>query len=344
MLFSVIVPVYNSEEYLYECLESILKQSYSKFEVIIINDGSTDTSGEICDEFARKDERVKVIHQVNKGQTFSRGVGLEASQGEYIVFVDSDDWLESNELSVLNDNIEKFSADIVFFDFCSHAPNGIITKNVNSISKATLQKEDINTIVRDLLFNQQLPFGSSSVFPSLWSKAFKRELLLSNYDRISKELSVGEDLALLVSCLSQAKTIAYCDEALYNYRLLPGSVYHRYNPKAVANINLLYKNLTDILHGSEFIDYQNSLRCYFFREIWNIARRIINSASYSQLKEQLALIDRDLLIEIKRAKFDNRSLKERIFISLVKANRWKLLTWIYRVSETIKGFRIKSVT
>jgi glycosyltransferase involved in cell wall biosynthesis len=344
VFFSVILPVYNSEEYLHECLESILKQSYSKFEIIVINDGSTDSSGEICNEFAKKDERIKVIHQVNMGQTFARGVGMEVSQGEYIVFADSDDWLESNELSVLYKNIKKFAADIIFFDFYSHTSKGAIVKNVNSINKITLKKEGVNTIARNLLFDQQLPFGNVSIFPSLWSKAFKRDLLLANYNKINKELSVGEDLVLLASCLSQAKTIAYCDQALYNYRLLPNSVYHRYNPKAVANINLLYKNLTDILQESEFFDYQNNLRCYFFREVWNIARRIINSASYAKLKEQLELIDDDLLSEIKQAKFYNRSLKERILISLIKANYWRFLAWIYRLSERIKGPRIKKFT
>lgn len=101
-MLSVIVPVYNAEEYLRKCIDSILYQTYSDLELLLINDGSTDSSGAVCDEYARRDERVRVIHKENGGVSSTRNLGLDLAQGEWITFVDADDWIE-------HETYEKFS-------------------------------------------------------------------------------------------------------------------------------------------------------------------------------------------------------------------------------------------
>ena len=116
-LISIIVPVYNAERYLGHCLESIIGQTYKKIEIILLDDGSTDNSGKICDEYALKDNRVKVFHTENKGPSAARNKGIENSNGEFIFFVDADDFIKSNALDLLIGNYHQTKADIIIGDF-----------------------------------------------------------------------------------------------------------------------------------------------------------------------------------------------------------------------------------
>lgn len=110
---SVIIPVYNVEEYLEKCIESVLKQAYSPFEVILVDDGSSDKSSSICDQYGRADKRIKVIHQSNQGHTIARQNGFRASDGDYIIFIDSDDWIKDEMFALMMDKVLKEKADIV---------------------------------------------------------------------------------------------------------------------------------------------------------------------------------------------------------------------------------------
>lgn len=118
-LISVIIPVYNVEKYLRECVESVLKQTYQNFEIILVDDGSKDSSGDICDEYAEKDTRIRVIHKENGGLSRARNAGFEEAQGEYVYFLDSDDWIEEKALEELKQCAEENAADVVFFDAIS---------------------------------------------------------------------------------------------------------------------------------------------------------------------------------------------------------------------------------
>ena len=132
-LISVIIPVYNVEEYLRECIDSVLNQTFSDFEVILVNDGSTDSSGEICDEYVEKDERVTVIHQKNGGLSVARNIGLSEANGKYVYFLDSDDYISENALATLLNIAENDSSDIVFFDAVSFTDTDDFTVHQNYI-------------------------------------------------------------------------------------------------------------------------------------------------------------------------------------------------------------------
>lgn len=113
---SVIIPVYNAEKYLRKCLDSVLAQSFADFEVLLINDGSTDGSGKICDDYAQKDARVKVFHKENGGVSSARNLGLDNATGDWIVFVDSDDYVEKNYFEVINNNLSQ-EIDVLVFSY-----------------------------------------------------------------------------------------------------------------------------------------------------------------------------------------------------------------------------------
>ena len=142
-LISVIIPVYNVEKYLRECIDSVLNQSYQNLEIILVDDGSTDSSGEICDEYEKQDIRIRVIHQKNQGLSGARNTGFQNANGEYVYFLDSDDWIVPEAIKCLVKRAEEESADVVFFEafsFEDGKPEQTTTKGY-SYSKISIGKE-----------------------------------------------------------------------------------------------------------------------------------------------------------------------------------------------------------
>lgn len=126
---SVIVPVYNVEKYLSQCLDSIIHQTYKNLEIILVDDGSTDSSGLICDNYSQKDKRIKIIHKCQGGLSDARNAGLKIATGEYISFIDSDDFIDKNMYSILINNTQKYNSDIVWFNYYNYYSKGYVTTN-----------------------------------------------------------------------------------------------------------------------------------------------------------------------------------------------------------------------
>lgn len=211
MLVSIIIPVYNVQEYLEQCLKSVLQQTYTHFEVILIDDGSTDTSGKICDEFARRDKRIRVFHQQNGGQAQARNHALQYVKGDWIAFVDSDDWIEKDMLStslcfaIENDlDIVMFSANII--------RNGKKSEIAFRYYRATkvIPKEEV---VRKLLLDQ--------IGGQMCKAIYKRNCWKNITFPVGR---LYEDLAISFRpYLNSESPIGFLDKPLYNYRMNPTS-------------------------------------------------------------------------------------------------------------------------
>lgn len=199
-MISVIVPVYNVKSYLQECLESILRQSYTNFEILLVDDGSTDGSGVICDEYARNDMRIKVFHQSNQGVTAARKRGVLNSQGEFLCFVDSDDEIEFNALEVL-------------FAKMHEGVDAVITGTVH---EAIISGDDF---VKKLLTNQ--------IDGSLWGRLYKRSLFKDcSALNLGKDFPIGEDCIANLELGLKMKRIVCLTSSIYKYRYNPFSVIH----------------------------------------------------------------------------------------------------------------------
>lgn len=203
-LITIIVPIYNTEKYLKRCLKSIQSQDYKNFECLMINDGSTDNSGEICTSFSNSDIRFNYLHKKNEGVSVARNVGIQHAKGKYLCFIDSDDFIEPNTLSTLISLITKYSADMVQ---CSNAesPN---TK-INDISKITI------------LSKQQL-FTESLSANGLLSPYITRCLFLTELAKkinFEQQLKYGEDFLYLVTYLSHCTKVVHTNLPLYHYVL-----------------------------------------------------------------------------------------------------------------------------
>lgn len=211
-LLSVIIPVYNVEEYLVRCVDSILAQTYEKLEVILVDDGSKDASGSICDDFAAKDPRVKVIHQKNGGLSRARNAGIEAASGEYITFVDSDDWIEADAYEHLLDLMEKYQVKLVCggnFDVDGETGNKTLG--------LTPKKEEVLT-AEEFVGRMFLWDGFDS---SACDKIYHRSLLDTfRYP----EGKVCEDVAVTYRIVLSTDRAALSDRPFYNYYHRPGSI------------------------------------------------------------------------------------------------------------------------
>lgn len=205
-LISVIVPVYNTEKYLKRCIESIINQTYKNIEIILIDDGSTDSSSQICDEYAAIDNRIKVIHKENGGQGSARNLALDNMTGKYVGFVDSDDWIDTQMYEILYGNIMKFGADI---SCCRHHE-----KDIFDIKNDAVEVFSQPETMRLHLYHHE-GFGQSP-----WDKLYKKEL----FDGIRfPEMRAYEDCATIYQVLAKANKVVFQNVNLYHYEIRENS-------------------------------------------------------------------------------------------------------------------------
>lgn len=239
-MLSVIVPVYNAEKYLPRCVESILTQSFTDIEVLLINDGSTDGSGLICDEYALKDVRVRVFHKKNGGVSSTRNMGLEVARGEWIAFVDADDWIEPYTFEKAHKLAVKENADICCFRFKVLYPDRQVLIDIPQI---TGEKEEC--------INNWIRFGHTS----LWCMIVNKEL----YDKYSLRCPVQnycEDFYLTVRLMYYAKKIAVVNEYGYNYnRLNENSILNNLSCLAGEEELIIYKETIDFFSSNHVLNY-----------------------------------------------------------------------------------------
>lgn len=213
MKFSVIVPVYGVEKYLDECVQSILSQTYSDFELILVDDKSPDNCPVMCDAYAKKDSRVRVIHkEKNEGPGFARNTGMEAAKGEYIVFVDSDDTIAPNTLEAYSKAIED-GADVIACGLTLCKEN----KRGKTVRRTELKPQASYTDTPQGKADMFAMLTECRVFQYVWNKAYKRKFLLSAAIKFEKT-KLSEDFLFNIEIFTQAKSICSLDSVYYNYR------------------------------------------------------------------------------------------------------------------------------
>lgn len=205
-MVSVIVPVYNAEKTLHNCIDSILCQTYTEFELILVDDGSTDHSGEFCDCYAEKDNRIIVIHQSNSGVSAARNNGIEISQGEYICFVDSDDRIKNNFLSEMVNVMQNDKAGMVI---CGYE----VRTNKCIVSETLYHNDGVDYCTRE---DVVLLLGHS-LFSAPWCKLFRSDIIKDNNLIFPEDISLGEDLIFNILYTNYVLSIVVYNKSLYEY-------------------------------------------------------------------------------------------------------------------------------
>lgn len=226
-LISIIVPVYNVEAYLTDCMESIVKQSYTNFQVILVDDGSTDRSGLVCDQYAERDSRIQVIHKKNGGLSDARNVGLDIAEGDYIVFTDSDDFLHRDYLKVQYENLVQADADMAVCDYHMYDSRQSVEDGLsNRIS--VVEEKDITA---------QL-YENPGMLIVAWNKLYKRFL----WDGIRYPVGrLHEDEAVIHEILVRCKRIVLADAKLYYYRQRENSIMGQVSDKSIRDAVYAYQ-------------------------------------------------------------------------------------------------------
>lgn len=214
---SVIIPIYNTEKYLRDCIESILAQTFTDFELILVDDGSTDRSGGICDEYCQLDGRIKVIHQKNGGVTVARKRGTEAASGDYISFIDSDDWIEPNMYHDMWKKADMYNADIVFCDILVEKQSNTHVIHSNKLTGLFAAEQLKQQIFSNMLFDFSRNAPGLSL--NLCNKVIRTTLAKAVFTGFPNDVTYGEDALGSLMCLLRSKSIFIMENSpFYHYR------------------------------------------------------------------------------------------------------------------------------
>ncbi len=224
-LISVVVPIYNIDQYVGFCIESLLKQTYKNLEIILVDDGSTDRSPAICDLYASKDDRIKVIHKKNGGLVSARKAGVGLASGIYIGHVDGDDWVEPDYYEVLHRAAIRAGADVV----CAGYSRDLFTRQVRCANN--ILDGIYEGISLENLYSQMLSYANSfnvGITTYVWNKLFRTEIAKAVQMDVDERINIGEDAAVTYPALLSASRVYVCDNSSYHYRQREGSMLKRH--------------------------------------------------------------------------------------------------------------------
>lgn len=301
-LISVVVPVYRVEQYLDQCMQSILKQTYPNLEIILVDDGSPDRCGEWCDKYQKNDVRVQVIHQKNGGLSKARNAGIERATGDYITFVDSDDYIHPKMYEILLSQMKRLDAEVGICDYLE------VSDTETRMFRAEVKDEDALLFTKKEAKNGYYIYEKKARFVVAWNKLYKREL----FDKVRyPEGKVHEDTYTTYKALYKAKGIAWVNKPLYYYRIRNSSITGKgfcaerlHILEALQEQMAFYRKKKEYyLWGVVFTDYRDYVRA-FQKEIKSSdpGKRISLEKYWKYLKRNLRHMNQMELSMKKRVK------------------------------------------
>lgn len=331
MKLSIIIPIYNVEIYLRECLDSIKGQSFGDFEVIMVNDGSTDSSPSIAEEYVRMDSRFKLFHKENGGLMSAWKYGVEKAVGEYIGFVDSDDYVQRDMFETLCCAIEKDNSDIVCCGFRSLYENYSVNEDLY-VDEGKYSKADLIQKIYPVLFNtgKGIDF-ERAIYSARWNKIFKKQLVIDNIKYFDESISYGEDMLAVSIMVMAAQSITVLrNKFLYNYRVRRGSISRRYIPDLSEQINKLEKLLYEAIMRNERREclpgYYRDMYSLQFKKMSNI--KIAPMSKHNKLTEIAKLLNSEYVVKcLPYVKECISCIKGRVKYFLVKHKLKRLLLY-----------------
>ncbi len=246
-LVSVIIPVYNVMPYIIQCLDSVQKQTYEKLEIILINDGSNDGSEKFCNEIKKLDPRIVVIHKENGGVVSARNAGIRFAHGKYIVFVDGDDWIESDMIEEMVRRIG--DADLLSIGVYQEQAPECIIERIDRFSQGNYTGAQELTYLYERMIYDQETGCLQPMTPWIYNKLYVASMVKDVHEKVSQDLVFAEDSVFLYLYMLECKSIVICDKCFYHYRYREGSAIHRINEHMLMDINRVYLVLLDIFRA-----------------------------------------------------------------------------------------------
>ncbi len=336
-LFSIIVPIYNVEKFLKECIDSILKQTFTNFEIILVDDGSMDSCSEICDFYQAKDERIVVIHKKNGGLVSARNAGVRIAKGTYVGYVDGDDWVDRYWLEKVAKVIDDNNPSVISYNAFKSIDGKNIPLNTTEYFGYYNREEIEGTIVPNMLYNCNKKFYSFGVLPAVWSKIVYREILLSNLCE-DERITFGEDTACSYSVLLNASSYVGLVDNLYYYRQNNGAMTKAYDIKRFERIHVLFEYLQNhlLVKDKSLIEQFRNYKvfCVFFA--------IINEAKSADGIFKVANITKEKMKKWKYQEYINDFKSNNfgwiwhLFLLAIKSKNYLLLVVLCKIIIKVK--------
>ena len=337
MLFSIVVPIYKVEKYLRRCIDSILSQTYSDFELILVDDGSPDAAPKICDEYAAKNDQIHVIHKPNAGLVSARQAGIAAARGDYILNVDGDDWITENLLEELQSVILKHNApDIIQYNaYRVYADHQELSRS--HLVPGYYNREEIERkIIPSMLYDRRQPFLVAMIPGYIWSKAIKRHILQGHY---CSDTSVCkfEDFACTYECIYFSNTFYYLNKPLYFYnKMNEGSIMTIYDAAYIRNHDRAIQYITAHL-GVQSPEVERQIRARnvsgiciaVFHEIRH-GKRLLDASKH--IKQEL-----NATTCLQKADCTGLPLHAKIYIFMLRHRMYFLALLVAKIRLAVKG-------
>ena len=333
MLFSVIVPIYNIEKYIKRCVDSVLGQTFADYELILVDDGSPDACPAICDEYAKEDARIKVVHKPNGGLVSARQAGIEIARGDYIFNLDGDDALCPDALESAQKIIAQTGAEMVCFSYRDSINDRLSEVNEDLLPEGFYDREQIKThIFPNVLFNGDM----QHLFFFSWGKAIKRELALKHQMQVDPVIRLGEDVICTVPCYLDAQSVYLSKKAIYLYTIRNDSMSKDFKTEQVTQIENVILGLRKLqVHKPE--DFEEQIARYSCFMCFMFLAAAAEGNYFNAAKKLKALMENSLHSEeIKKAQFRNITVKSRIAIFLMKRQCMILAFYFLYVCKVIK--------
>lgn len=330
-MLSIVVPVYNVEKYLYQCLDSILAQKFSDFELILVDDGSSDSSGQICDKYAEKDSRIRVLHKENEGAQSAVKEGVKLSVGDYITFVDSDDWIEPKMYFEMMALIDKYKADCVMCNYKYYFEStGKYTSVDFGLEEGLYDEANI-----DKFYDKLLPRFADRryIAGTRWNKIFVRNKIMESLNNAPLDIVMAEDTLVTHKALLECAKIYYINQDFYIYRRISGSItMSSYKESYLGD----WKKATDIYNSYAGAD--RIFEAKFIHLVNNVIFKIEGSdVSIRKKKLWLKMVARDKdVIEVLRC-VDSKDMDK------IDLKYYKLLKHPYKITPYLiyRAFRTR---
>lgn len=339
---SVIIPVYNIKNYLDKCIESICRQTFKNLEIIIVDDGSTDGSSDICDELARKDARILVIHKTNEGSLLARKTGMMICHGEYILFLDGDDWIEDTMVENLLRLAWNSKADLVTSGYFRDSGAGC-TKHWDSVPEGVYKKNDKKYLYERLIYNQSV--SNRGFSPYLWNKLFHKPLLEKIYSMVSNKIVLGDDGVITYACLVISENVVVTHNSYYHYVMRSDSLSHNVCDSFFSGLNDIYTFLKDIFEKNEY-----SMILLAQLELYIASSCLIAINTQIGNRDNVRIpyynfIDDDLPEKSRVILYGAGMVGKAYYVQLNAEKKYKIVSWVdmkYKFYRE-KGYRVESL-
>jgi glycosyltransferase involved in cell wall biosynthesis len=323
MKLSIIIPVYNTEKYLGKCIESVISLSLFEKEIIIVDDESTDSSFSIAKNYEEKYENIKLFHKKNEGVSKARNFGISKASGEYILFLDADDYLRSDAGVLLEEAIK---SDI---DFTAFAYTSLYVDEKEKLEKYSFFEEktmDKTNVLENALI--------SSEFNTCWAKLFKRKIIVDNGLEFREDMKIGEDAVFVLSYLMNSESVSVLNNSLINYRIHPESMMKKSNfYLKIKDLGVLYTQRMEILRILDNKILEKRVNRHFFSVITNLMLSMAEQNEKKDLKKEYREFFKLELVEkiIKKTEFGGlKPVFKKFEYILIRIRNYSLMAWYFK--------------